>query len=638
MQKRGRWMGTVKSDTIPTKFVLLDTERTLAAIECSHSSYSVGLISGLAVACKWQGGRIVPGIRRPFAEPGHFWEWMLPMLDRGQSIWVIGWDMYEQIAALGTFRKIRDREVLIHVDQGETIDGIEYPNGWEGVCITSDPPTIVVCRHRGRRGTMRFLDVRNYGTKESDLTLSQNDRIEQLKQWLNAYVSCITRHGLGSMQSTAAGQSVIGWRRSYQTQDIHLHDYAKAMRLEREAIVGGRCECRVIGTVRQRNELFGDTGPQVATNGLIEIDGPIYHVDINSAYPFAASTLHIPYCLSAYVENPSPDWVSGIISGNACIADCIVSTTSPMLPYRLKDKNIVVYPTGTFRTVLATPELEYAIEAGLVSKIIRLSAYKCGGVFDEYIRRLYDLRLEYKTAGQQMMADCLKSIMVGLHGKLSQRDKRWVRVDDYKSPYAFAAWFGNHPITGELTKWRCIGWSVEYLDDIGEANNTFPAITAVIQSTVRVLLANAMAIVGMNRIWYYDTDSIWTDSVGYNALCDAGVIDNDKLGYFKLAGVYRQVEFKGIKHYTADNKTVHAGKPKEKKRTGCNKSAILQQHSVENYCWSNIEPQPIVTDMTRQYNEPYKHGTVLPSGLVVPLHMKGGVYDGIEDSFDMLGG
>lgn len=632
MSSRGRWMGKVKSDSVPTRFVLLDTERTLNPVECSHSSYSVGLISGLAVACNWKGGKLVPGIRRPFAEAEHFWEWMLPLLNRGESVWVIGWDMYEQAAALGMFRKIRDKEVLIHIDSGETLDGIEYKNGWQGACITSDPPTIIVCRHKGRRGTMRFLDIRNYGVRESDLTLCQQERLEQLKSWLSAYISCITRHGLGSMQSTAASQSVIGWRRTYQTQDIHLHDYEKAMALEREAIVGGRCECRVIGTVRQRNELFGDTGPQVVANGLVEIDGPVYQVDINSAYPFAASTLHIPYCLATYVENPAPDWIAGVISGNACIADVVVSTTAPMLPMRLKDRKIVVYPTGTFRTVLATPELEYAIEAGLVSKVIRLAAYKCSGVFDDYIRRLYELRTQYKAQGMPMMADCLKSIMVGLHGKLSQRDKKWVRVGEYKSPYAFAAWFGTHPVTGELTKWRCIGWAVEYLDDIGEGNNTFPAITAVIQSTVRVLLANAMSIVGFNRIWYYDTDSIWTDAIGYNTLSDAGVIDNDKLGHFKLAGVYRQVEFKGIKHYIADDKIVHAGKPKEKSRVGCNKSAILQQHSVDTYCWSNLEPQPIVTDLTRKYNEPYRHGKVLPSGLVVPLHMKGGVDDGIEYS------
>lgn len=619
--KRDRWLQAVKSDSVPSSFVLLDTVRTVEPVDGGVSAYRVQVKSGLATRLVYRDGQLRGRLDTRFPDRESWWSFLGRVLRPRESTWIIAYDMYEQAAGLGLFQLIADRQIILKDGVGSDADECESDKGWRGCCITADPPTIIVCRRAGGGGTMRWLDVRNYGAPDSDSRDSLETNVQHLVDWLESWLKMLKDHRLGSLQSTAASQSLIGWRRSYMDDCVYVHDHQTALRLERHAIVGGRCECRFIGTVSQRPGLFGDSGPILAGNRRIEIDGPVYHLDVNSAYPYAAANTRMPTVLSGYYDSPSISLVNEAKWDRISIADCVVKAEFPRYPYRAASGKLILYPVGTYRTVLADPEFSRAWQAGEVIHVNALATYERGEPFRRYMTDLYTLRQLHRSVGDTVMAGCIKSLMVGFHGKLGQRPKSWIRDRSRKSPIGFGAWFGTNPISGRLCRWRAIGWECEYLDEGEEGGSTCPAITAVIQSAVRCELEDAIQIAGPERVWYCDTDSIWTDGIGYSRMRAASKCDDDAFGKWKVSGTYRSVDFRGVKYHVADGRTVRAGVPISETRPDEAIGRRAKMPDIDYACLGNHEPLPIVIDLEPRGSSTYRHGRVGYEGYVTPFRV-----------------
>jgi hypothetical protein len=211
-------------------------------------------------------------------------------------------------------------------------------------------------------------------------------------------------------------------------------------------------------------------------------------------------------------------------------------------------------------------------------------------------------------------------MLVSFHGKLAQKPQQWVPVLGHKSPVGFGSWFGAKPGSEEMVRWRTIGWNTEYQADADEGNMTFPGVSAVIQSIVRTELGGAIETCGLDRVFYYDTDSIFTDQIGYRRMVDAGCVSVDELGKWKLLGTYNNVEIRGIKNYIADAVRVCAGLRFSDRDVAGPANTAPQMHSMDSSVLAQTEPLPIVVERKNEPNGAYKHGKTLPSGYVKPFY------------------
>jgi hypothetical protein len=82
-----------------------------------------------------------------------------------------------------------------------------------------------------------------------------------------------------------------------------------------------------------------------------------------------------------------------------------------------------------------------------------------------------------------------------------------------------------------------------------ESRDSCPAIAACVTSYARVLLREYQSIAGDSNWYYSDTDSIWTNLLGYQRLMSAGHIKQDTLGKLSLKRVHDYLIVHGPKDY-----------------------------------------------------------------------------------------
>jgi len=206
-----------------------------------------------------------------------------------------------------------------------------------GILIAEDPPCLAQLRLRGAHGSILWLDCRNWGI-ELDNTLSRG---EETALALAALVVRLERYSMDYLSTplapTAAGQSYRTWRTAKLTHGVHCHVNPNALLLERQAHIGGRCECYRLGV----------------------INGQVFHLDIRSAYGSIMCKHMLPVGLERWHAIDCCGESIDAECATNMIADVTISTDEPAYPLR-RDGD-VIYPVGRFRTQLCRPELADAI-------------------------------------------------------------------------------------------------------------------------------------------------------------------------------------------------------------------------------------------------------------------------------------
>jgi len=86
-----------------------------------------------------------------------------------------------------------------------------------------------------------------------------------------------------------------------------------------------------------------------------------------------------------------------------------------------------------------------------------------------------------------------------------------------------------------------------------------PAIAAYVTSYARELLYGMIQTVGLDHVYYVDTDSLHVDNVGKDLLTQAELIRPGEIGYLKHVGTWQTAEYRGLKDYTLGDMHVIAG-------------------------------------------------------------------------------
>lgn len=571
------------------------------------------------------------------------WEWIASALVGSKVTWVFGFGVAFQLSISGFWQRVEAGRWAIadldpkspddrpHMEQGQFVEPSVVVNSAElqaelsarkpggGFCVIEDIPTIVVARPVNGGGCVKLVDVRNYGVESiADIATSEL-RFEAIVEFMESFIQICKRENLGGLQTTSASQAFHGWRFGYMSHSVLCHDDAASLRLERESLYAGRNECFRLGN----------------------ISGPIYHLDANSFYAAVARDAMLP----TRFMGKGAIWISDLQSylgrGFGVFADVTIETNEPIFPVR--NKGIVIYPTGLFRTSLAGPELALALERDAIKKVHRASWHECEPIFTAWVDRLWAMRVDAKQRGEHWEEECVKRVMVALFGKFGQWNWSWVN-DNSVVPYQpFGLWWAPRPedATPEVSKgrlpvepwdidampqsrfcrWRSVGGCVQHESTRSEAFDSVPAVTAYLYSLARVRLLEMMTAAGRGNVHYVDTDSLFVNSYGVNNLAASNFVSTGELGRLKLKGTYEWMKLYGIKHYETPVAKVHAGIPSG--------STWIEDWHCEFASAERMKSclpdgrAPAATMIRRSYklSAPYRHGVPLLNGTVRPHNL-----------------
>lgn len=404
----------------------------------------------------------------------------------------------------------------------------------------------------------------------------------QLFVW---YKHFLESNDLGSWKYTIASSAFTSFRHRFMPHPIYVPDEEEDSRLARESYHGGRTECFRIGDYN---------------------NGPYYKLDINSMYPFVMRNNEYPTCLEFKHTNPDMVKVRRTTETKCILADCTIDTTLPYFVHRQNNRN--VYPIGQFRTVICTEEYQLAYDNGWIKKVHDVCVYRKRPIFTEYVDFFYRVKQSAGTDGKPLIRAFAKLYLNSLYGKFGQRgfvDK--VLGDD--STNTIRVSHGYNIKTQERFTIRQVGHQVLYSTKGGESYNAFCAIASHVTANARLLLYDSILRVGREHCYYCDTDSIITNSVGLERM--SGMLDDSKLGYWKVEGISHNITITAPKHYTFGSKIIVKGIRKNAEKLG--------SYTYRQEVWPGFNS--ILKSGQESYYTVYQVKTLSPSiksGLVQP--------------------
>lgn len=411
--------------------------------------------------------------------------------------------------------------------------------------------------------------------------------------------------GFGSFRNTLPAMAFNAYKTWFMpNQKLHAHNNNDAIRLERSGYYGGRVEVWKRGEAREQ----------------------IYGVDINSMYPFVMRNHSYPTKLISHTKRETVDGLQSLIkNGYAVIAKVTISTMKNAYPMRYENK--LVFPTGTFVTTISTPEIEYALEHGHITKVHEACVYEKEPIFREFVDRFYTAREKHKPKGSDPnpVWDLLyKLVMNALYGKFGQLKREWQEVgtcdpDLVETEEVFDV-SGDTPVKLRFRKFGGKVYVEEPVEDV--AYHAVIAIATHVTAYARMLMWKYIQIAGEENHYYNDTDSLYVNETGYQNLKQSGMIHDTKLGYLALEKQPESAVFLGPKHYQLG---------KERKLKGVSSDAKqIDQNTFEMLQWPSFKSAMNTGNLDRFANRKvvkhlkniYSKGWVLANGEVKPLQFE----------------
>lgn len=423
----------------------------------------------------------------------------------------------------------------------------------------------------------------------------KND-VKVIQRVILKWFEFIRNNDLGGFSPTLASQSFNAYRHRFMQTPIFIDANERATVLARAAYVGGRTECFRLGIYT----------------------GDFYLLDFNSFYPSVMASGVYPNKLVGVYSRPKFDDVLEWMDYFSLLADVTIETDEPCYPIESEHK--LIFPIGTFRVCLATPEFKYAIEHDHIKTIHRVAIYEQAELFHDFITTLYDLRLQALAEGRTVDVWLYKILMNSLYGKFGQRGRVFETVGSCDfNIIEIEDWYDAD--TKESFQIRRFGGIEQKLSHEGEGRNSHPAIAAHVTSYARLKLWKAAKQAGLENVWYCDTDSLVVNLEGYTRLTDQ--LDQHKLGSLALEKRLTQLTIHGCKDYTFDSVTRTKGVRANALWTGPNSVVQDQFVGLRGLLRRGNLSAPLVFSQTKTLKRHYDKGRVSSSGRVTPWCLPG---------------
>lgn len=337
---------------------------------------------------------------------------------------------------------------------------------------------------------------------------------------------------------TTASQAVKIWR-TFLKCDVH--GLSKSVdRFIRCGYFGGRTEIfRPFFHGHYNVESNPDKFPRSALKYLREQKkvGKLYYYDVNSLYPTVMRDNEFPIKFKGWVEADQYDKNS--LTFWECEVDVPKMFCPPLGVKHVFENGTVkyIFPTGVFKGIWTTQELEYAKTLGVkVLKIHRGAIFENGGyIFKDFITELYNIRLKAKKKKDGVNDLNSKLIMNSCYGRLGLNLEREKLVfDDGQNGFKIHSEvkMGKRNIR--------LGTEDVYL----ESSFTNVAISAYVTAYARILMhRDGYMKAGEKHLYYTDTDSMF---------CSKKLPTGDGLGEWKLEYTCKSACFLLPKTYIND--------------------------------------------------------------------------------------
>ena len=518
-----------------------------------------------------------------------FWNWLYYWSLRINYLRVYGWDMWRSWCVLGGNKEIADGRLLIDISKD--------------CFVASDPPTIITCT-TSPKCRIELVDLNNLGIAKEDFGVFEDNRaiLPAAKIAVQDYRSMCKKFDLGKTCVTAATQA---WEAFWGHNNIDtIKSPPQITVMEEAAYFGGRCECRRLG----------------------EAEETLYHLDVSSLFTSLGMSCAFPVeyigeTPGLYGDNalriadvtiktdPALSWTGSIYPARESVK---VNRLQPPLPGEYGER--IIYPLGEFRTVLCGPELALAEECGHITKWHFVQYYRPAMLMAKWSHWALATRTAIRTDDKlRRLHRCFKTIMNSLPGKWGQYQAEWIDFPKYNGEAS--EWhreFARNPSTGTMTTFRTIAGQCQYFDKVELAAHSRPAVAAYWTSYGRAMLASLLALLGLDDIYYYDTDSLIVNASGLQTLRETvGISDRAEPGRLRLVGTAHTADFKGIRKYLFGGEWHYAGTLPEGEIDG----------TLAEQMWKGKNDVASRTKAVLKWNE-YKHGTVTEDGIVYPFVIK----------------
>lgn len=347
---------------------------------------------------------------------------------------------------------------------------------------------------------------------------------------------------LGAFKPTGSGQGFSAWRRRFYTHPVWVHNDPDALEAERDAIWPGRCEAWRHGEIRGQE--------------LTEWDLELAHAHIGAECAIPVELNGI-----ALIRNRLD--LERHIRHYAVLARCVVTTREPVVPCRHGDR--VLWPVGTFETVLWDPELRLAWDTGAGVRVLRAWSYQRAPAIAAASRWIIEQLRGGTDCTSPLAQRLVKHWSRTLVGRFALRYRRW-ELDGAHPRYDLGSSFELDAGSDDVRELLHVGHQVFELAELTEAAVSAPQVTGWVVSECRRRLWELMRGARLSDVVYVDTDSIVATAAGSARL--RRLSGRGRAFSLRPKGCYQQARILGPRQLELGPHRRYAGVPIKAIETG----------------------------------------------------------------------
>lgn len=525
--------------------------------------------------------------------PHQFWRAVTEWAVTRKVVWLYAHNLMFDLTLLGWQERVQSGEIKLSLHHAPRNTKGARSKGqskvWRGQVSIDPGCTLIKCVIGGKR--VNFCDTFNYfrssaeaigrsvGIEKSPLPAEDDDNdkwfarclrdVEIIERATTGLMREWRSSSMGNWQPTIASLAYSSYRHGFMNRVIVSHEHEETSKYEATAYYDGRVEPFYLGRVRDDSIICNNLGYEGVHSAETSPRPPVYHVDVNSLYPFVMRGNRYPVeCLCDNDGVPinwrptNIEWLLDRLKDYCCVATVCIKTDRPWYPHRRNGE--VVYPTGEFWTVLCTPEVLMAAASGHLRLCSSAVLYSAWPIFDRWVDYWWERKSHCDSIGDHVGREMAKLMMNSLAGKLGQRNRYWQNTSRWPAEDAWISWPTIDPETGAPVNLRSIGYQVQRQYTEGWAPHALVASAAHVNSYARVRMVEDVWSLPHRSVLYQSNDGLLLTQEGYDSLHADNQRVGPSLGQYRLCGVYDDAEIFGPRDYKLGGELRKSGLPRDR--------------------------------------------------------------------------
>lgn len=355
---------------------------------------------------------------------------------------------------------------------------------------------------------------------------------------------------LGNWKPTGAGQAWAAYRHRFMDHRVLAHDDDDARLAERRAAWTGRCEVWQHGRPRH---------------------GPFSEWDFSTAYGRVSVECEVPTKLVGSSSSATLAQLETLSRKFAVLAEVEVTTNVPTTPCERDGR--IVWPIGTFKTVVWDTEMELSLRSADRVVVSRLWWYRRAPAVRSFARWAVGLCSPGGTEPDPVVVLAAKHWSRALVGRFGGRWSDWATVGrSATSDVALQTVIDRT----DNSRWQLlqVGHELKRRSELFDSPDSVVAIMSWIMAECRVRLWRLCETAGLEHVVYMDTDGIVVNRHGHEALVAAEVPG------LRLKGSYGTCELLGPRQIRLGGKLRASGVPARSVKVG--------ERTYEGEVWTEL--------------------------------------------------